>query len=305
MLPSAALWKRVPHICGEEGEICEIRNSLLEVVAVGAPLSAYHVCAVWVMVWCADNEGLHLGRKAPPLANSARLLSPREAAQRRQRVCLMLFGRLLCLAASSLCSCAAASFFGAAEDSPGLRPAALAAGQLWIGHYTCHTPAWLLLHIEMVNATGLRAVFQFVYPSTAQTGSFLMHGTFGSGGVVKLLSGKWIDQPPGNVVPVSLLGVLQPSGLTYRGEVLHTGCGSFEVNRSAFDLGDPFSAPTLSLPGAALCAHARAIECRSRAVRASSWPCFHGAQGSLLRGRTTVRPAVGPRVCQCVGLPKA
>ena len=216
----------------------------------------------------------------------------------------MLFGRLLCLAASSLCSCAAASFFGAAEDSPGLRPAALAAGQLWIGHYTCHTPAWLLLHIEMVNATGLRAVFQFVYPSTAQTGSFLMHGTFGNGGVVKLLSGKWIDQPPGNVVPVSLLGVLQPSGLTYRGEVLHTGCGSFEVNRSAFDLGDPFAAPTLSLPGAALCAHARAIECRSHAVRASSWPCFHGAQGSLLRGRTTARPAVGPRACRCVGLPK-
>ena len=216
----------------------------------------------------------------------------------------MLLGRMLCLAASSLFSCAAASFFGAAEDSPGLRPAALAAGQLWIGHYTCHTPAWLLLHIEMVNATGLRAVFQFVYPSTAQTGSFLMHGTFGNGGVVKLLSGKWIDQPPGNVVPVSLLGVLQPSGLTYRGEVLHTGCGSFEVNRSAFDLGDPFSAPTLSLPGAALCAHARAIECRSRAVRASSWPCFHGAQGSLLRGRTTVRPAVEPRACRCVGLPK-
>jgi len=169
----------------------------------------------------------------------------------------MLLGRMLCLAASSLFSCAAASFFGAAEDSPGLRPAALAAGQLWIGHYTCHTPAWLLLHIEMVNATGLRAVFQFLYPSTAQTGSFLMHGTFGSGGVVKLLSGKWIDQPPGNVVPVSLLGVLQPSGLTYRGEVLHTGCGSFEVNRSAFDLGDPFAAPTLSLPGAALCARAR------------------------------------------------
>ena len=168
----------------------------------------------------------------------------------------MRLGRLLCLAASSLCSCAAVSFFGAAEDSPGLRPAALAAGQLWIGHYTRHTPAWLLLHIEMVNATGLRAVFQFVYPSTAQTGSFLMHGTFGSGGVVKLLSGKWIDQPPGNVVPVSLLGVLQPSGLTYRGEVLHTGCGSFEVNRSAFDLGDPFAAPTLSLPGAALCARA-------------------------------------------------
>ena len=51
--------------------------------------------------------------------------------------------------------------------------------------------------------------------------------------------------------------------------VLHTGCGSFEVNRSAFDLGDPFSAPTLSLPGAALCAHARAIECRSRAVAAA------------------------------------
>ena len=186
----------------------------------------------------------------------------------------MLLGRMLCLAASSLFSCAAASFFGAAEDSPGLRPAALAAGQLWIGHYTCHTPAWLLLHIEMVNATGLRAVFQFVYPSTAQTGSFLMHGTFGSGGVVKLLSGKWIDQPPGNVVPVSLLGVLQPSGLTYRGEVLHTGCGSFEVNRSAFDLGDPFAAPTLSLPGAALFARAwpwsaAAAPCRPRPGRAS------------------------------------
>eukprot|EP00964_Phaeocystis_antarctica_P120456 scaffold84207_cov56-Phaeocystis_antarctica.AAC.4 len=103
----------------------------------------------------------------------------------------MLLGWLLCLVASSLFSCAAASFFGeasaAADDlpSPGLRPAALAAGQLWMGSYTCHTPAWLLLHIEMVNATGLRAVFQFVYPSTAQTGSFIMHGTFGSGGMVK------------------------------------------------------------------------------------------------------------------------
>ena len=47
--------------------------------------------------------------------------------------------------------------------------------------------------------------------------------------MIKLHAGKWIDQPSGNVVPVSLLGVLQPSGLTYRGEVLHTGCGSFEV----------------------------------------------------------------------------
>ena len=180
------------------------------------------------------------------------------ARERGVATSTMLLGWLLCLAASSLISCAAASFFGeaaAAEDlpSPGLRPAALAAGQLWMGHYTCHTPAWLLLHIEMVNATGLRAVFQFVYPSTAQTGSFLMHGTFGSGGMVKLLAGKWIDQPSGNVVPVSLLGVLQPSGLTYRGEVLHTGCGSFEVNRSVFDLGNPFSASTLSLPGGTLC----------------------------------------------------
>ena len=51
--------------------------------------------------------------------------------------------------------------------------------------------------------------------------------------MIKLLAGKWIDQPSGNVVPVSLLGVLQPSGLTYRGEVLHTGCGSFEVNTAA------------------------------------------------------------------------
>ena len=115
----------------------------------------------------------------------------RTKAKAWRRTSRMLLGWLLCLVASSLFSCAAASFFGeasaAADDlpSPGLRPAALAAGQLWMGSYTCHTPAWLLLHIEMVNATGLRAVFQFVYPSTAQTGSFIMHGTFGSGGMVK------------------------------------------------------------------------------------------------------------------------
>ena len=108
----------------------------------------------------------------------------------------------------------------------------------------------------MVNATGMRAVFQFLYPSTAQTGSFFVHGSFGQGRMLKLLAGDWIEKPIGNVVPISLLGhsfvtvlVVSASGLTYKGEVLHTGCGGFEVNRSSYDLGDPFTHRSLSLPG--------------------------------------------------------
>ena len=50
----------------------------------------------------------------------------------------------------------------APTPSASLQPDGIDAGQLYVGQYLCHTPAWLLLHIEMVKATGLRGGFQFL-----------------------------------------------------------------------------------------------------------------------------------------------
>ncbi|KAL1523499.1 hypothetical protein AB1Y20_018437 [Prymnesium parvum] len=126
--------------------------------------------------------------------------------------------------------------FPSAETHPssahGLLP-----GSVYAGHYVCGSPAWLLLHIEAADAAAVDAIFHFVYPRSTLHGAFSMRGSFSSdlGRLLLLTPREWIHRPPGKVVPIGLAGLVSADGARIAGEVLHSGCGSFELNRTAID----------------------------------------------------------------------
>ena len=141
-----------------------------------------------------------------------------------------------------------ASTVSAGLGSP---PFGLAAGQTFVGHYTCASKAWLFLTVETATAEAVEAVFHFVYPGSTQHGAFTMHGTWVSGRILKLVPGDWLRPPPEKVVPIGLAGLVMPAAddvpgsadpQRIKGEVLHMGCGEFE----AIPL--PPSVPPPSLP---------------------------------------------------------
>ena len=110
------------------------------------------------------------------------------------------------------------------------------AGMVFAGNYACRTPAWLLLHLHSCNSTNVEAIFQFIYPTSTQHGAFWVSGTFGATRALKLApGGAWLGAPPPRVVPVGLLGVISDEGRRFKGEVLHGGCGSFDVNITTWD----------------------------------------------------------------------
>ena len=120
----------------------------------------------------------------------------------------------------------------AAEDKPLLHQGAVFAGQ-----YMCGSPAWLMLHIEMADAPAVTAAFHFIYPTTSQTGAFAMSGTISNENILRLQPGEWLQKPPGKkVIPVGLAGIVSDDGTRIKGEVMHLGCGSFDVNRTVVDV---------------------------------------------------------------------
>uniref|UniRef100_A0A7S4BC79 Uncharacterized protein n=1 Tax=Chrysotila carterae TaxID=13221 RepID=A0A7S4BC79_CHRCT len=109
---------------------------------------------------------------------------------------------------------------------------------LYAGHYTCGNTAWLLLRVERATEKEVHAVFHFVYPASTQQGAFEVHGIYGENSVLKLTPTRWLHKPPGRVVPVGLAGVVSDSGGRFKGEVLHSNCGGFDVNTTQDDLHD-------------------------------------------------------------------
>ena len=115
-------------------------------------------------------------------------------------------------------------------------------GTIFAGHYHCGSPAWLLLYIEEVKATSFSAVFHFLYPTSSQHGAFAMSGTISEAteetqSILRLKPGNWVHKAPGKVMPVGLTGVISLGGSRIKGEVMHLGCGGFDVNRTQLDFG--------------------------------------------------------------------
>ena len=114
----------------------------------------------------------------------------------------------------------------------------LRSGALYAGHYKCGSPAWLLLHVEEVTESTVNAVFHFVYPSSGQYGAFELSGSFSAkeGRLLRLNPGEWVHRAPGKVLQIGLAGIVSADGSRIKGEVMHMGCGGFDLNRTSDDL---------------------------------------------------------------------
>ena len=115
-------------------------------------------------------------------------------------------------------------------------------GDVYVGQYMCGSAAWLLLHIDSANADGeVSAVFHFVYPTSTQHGAYQMHGSFRKGlksNLLELEPGEWIHKAA-KVVKVGVIGVFTDDGLSYKGEILHSNCRGFQVNKTTVDVSPP------------------------------------------------------------------
>jgi len=90
----------------------------------------------------------------------------------------------LAAVAASVTQCGAA-------DPPGwVAPFGLAAGQTFVGHYTCGSTAWLFLTIESATSERVDAAFHFLYPGSTQNGAFELRGSFMQGRVLKLVCAR-------------------------------------------------------------------------------------------------------------------
>ncbi len=111
---------------------------------------------------------------------------------------------------------------------------AFAAGQHWIGSYTC--PQGLTeLDLQIVATSGDHiddAIFAFDWVAGGMTGSFHMSGQYQSATrSLALEDGAWIDYPGYGWWSVSMNGALDPSLTTYSGAITTPNCGSFSVTR--------------------------------------------------------------------------
>ena len=194
------------------------------------------------------------------------------------------------LAAATGAAAGAAAAAEAAEPTPktrGQAPYGWSAGMVLVGSYTCRTPAWLILHVHACNASAVEAVFQFVYPTTTQHGAFWVSGQFGATRALKLApTTAWLTPAPPRVVPVGLLGIISDEGRRFKGEVLHGGCGGFDVNLTTWDgarFGPPHEKPAAGAAEATL-----ADGGQSRTATATV-----GAMGSLIAEERTRRAVAG------------
>ena len=130
------------------------------------------------------------------------------------------------------------------------RASSLRPGDVYAGHYTCGSPAWLILSIESGAAEAVEAVFTFLYPKSTQHGAYALRGTI-RGRVLQLDPADWLQLPPGKVEPVGLMGVLSHDGDSFTGEVMHASCGRFAVNRTQVDVAPPETTVDFESAGAA------------------------------------------------------
>jgi hypothetical protein len=105
-------------------------------------------------------------------------------------------------------------------------------GEHWIGTYTC--PQGLTkLDLAIVSTSGndvTDAVFNFDWGSV--TGSFHLSGTFDPPAhAATFQPGAWIVQPNTNWYTVGMTGTIDETTMTYAGDILGQGCGTFSLVR--------------------------------------------------------------------------
>lgn len=108
-----------------------------------------------------------------------------------------------------------------------------AAGDKWVGTYTCGSakPTALTLQIKTVTGAAITAEFDFVTSPAKKQGQFTMKGSL-KGQHLHLKFGKWIKQPSG-FAPADLDGKVSADGSTYSGSVIAPSahCKTFSIHK--------------------------------------------------------------------------
>ncbi|HVY47575.1 MAG TPA: hypothetical protein VHB21_16915, partial [Minicystis sp.] len=110
-------------------------------------------------------------------------------------------------------------------------PNPFAAGQHWLGTYTCEQGLTELdLRIVAVQGDDIGdGVFAYTWGDVV--GSYHVTGTFEPATAsAKFVPGAWIDQPAG-WTSVGMLGTVDAAMTTYAGDITYAGCGTFSVIR--------------------------------------------------------------------------
>ena len=110
------------------------------------------------------------------------------------------------------------------------KPAAMAAGQDWIGSYVCTQGRTnVVLHVSNVASDMVDAVFEFTAPSCSSvTGSFRVRGKLQPSGDLDLDPGDWVQRPRGYAA-VGMHGNVANN--TYAGTIKGLGCTTFNLTR--------------------------------------------------------------------------
>lgn len=107
-----------------------------------------------------------------------------------------------------------------------------AAGQQWVGTYTCPQGlTQLTLHITGVDILGVVGVFDFLHEASGSDGDYGMHGNFNPDtDRIEFFPDSWINQPTG-YREVGMVGTVTEGaeGLTFAGDITEAICGTFSV----------------------------------------------------------------------------
>ncbi|MED5464373.1 MAG: PKD domain-containing protein [Myxococcota bacterium] len=107
-----------------------------------------------------------------------------------------------------------------------------AAGQQWVGTYTCPQGlTQLTLHITGVDILGVVGVFDFLHEASGSDGDYGMHGNFNPDtDRIEFFPDSWINQPTG-YLEVGMVGTVTEGAesTTFDGDITEAMCGTFSV----------------------------------------------------------------------------